>query len=95
MTDTSANAKGKAAIAGLWSLLWHSVVLLPVMVAMFGVWCHAWMGLLALPVAAGICLWDGDWRLALACIALWPVCLVCLWCFWRREHSERCRYGWL
>lgn len=95
MTDPTSKAKGRTAIAGLWTLLWHSVVLLPVMVAIFAVWCHALIGLVALPVAAGVFLCEGDWPIALLCGALWPVCLVCVRWFWHRERTERGGHGWM
>ena len=95
MTETTPNAGVRVSVAGLWALLWRSVVLLPVGMLMFGVCCHAWMGLVVLPFATGICLWDGDWGYALLCALVWPVCLVCVRWFWRRERTERGGHGWL
>jgi len=95
MSDSNSNAGFSASLAGLWALLWRSVVLLPAMAAIFAVWCYAWMGLVGLPFAVGICLWDGDWQYALLCMALWPVCLVCARWFWRRERTEPGGQGWL
>ena len=93
MTDSTSNVR--VSLRGLWSLLWHSVVLLPLAFAMFAVCCYAWMGLVALPFAVGFCLWDGDWGVALLGGALWPVCLLCVRWFWRRERTEQGGHGWL
>jgi len=95
MPESTPNAGVRACLAGLWALLWRSVVLLPVGFAMFGVCCYAWMGLVALPFAVGICLWDGDWLYALVGAVVWPVCLVCVRWFWRRERAEPGGHGWL
>ena len=95
MPDPASNASAKTALAGLWSLLWHSVVLLPVGVAMFGIWCYAWIGTVFLPLVAGIFLCNGDWLDALWCAGLWPVCFICVRWFWRRERTERGGHGWL
>jgi len=95
MTETTSNAGVRVTLAGLWALLWHSMVLLPVGLAMFGVCCYAWMGLVFLPLVVGIFFCNGDWQDALWCAALWPVCLICVRWFWRRERTEPGGHGWL
>jgi len=95
MTDSPHNSSFRESLAGLWALLWHSVVLLPVALGMFGLYCCAWIGLVAFPVVSGIFLSYSDWRDGLLCMVPWPVCLVVVRWFWCRERKERGGHGWL
>jgi hypothetical protein len=64
------NVSGPSA-RGLWSLLWRSVVLLPVAVAFLCLLYSAWVGVVCLPVAAAISILDSKWWPAAAYVALW------------------------
>jgi hypothetical protein len=82
MNDSNSPARG------LWSLCWHSVVLLPVALALFAMVCYSTIGLVALPVAAGIFICNSNWWLATASVALWFPSFYCIRWFWRWEGSD-------
>lgn len=75
-------------IRGLWSLLWHSVALLPLMMAQFVLACYVGIGLLIWPIFAGIYMWYSDWWLAAMYIFLWISSgLFSLW-YWRWQRTD-------
>jgi hypothetical protein len=75
-------------VRGLWSLLWHSVVWLPVALGLFALVCYAWIGFLFLPVGAGVLIWNSEWWRAVICVALWfPSWMGVRW-LWRWQRSD-------
>ena len=88
MNNVQARMKHKAAILGLWGVLWRATVLFPVSVLFLFVLCGAFVLLVYLPIMAVLYAWSSDWRLAAAvAVGRVPVVAFLRW-WWRRERSE-------
>jgi hypothetical protein len=72
----------------VWSLLWRSVVLMPLATVYMAIICAAYSAVFVLPIAVGFYLWLADWWLAVGCAAGWvPAFLFLRWTL-RRCRSE-------
>jgi hypothetical protein len=71
--------------AGLWAILWRSLVFVPYMWCIFGVVGIIWLARWALPVWAALLVYDLEWLSAASIIALWLL----LAFVYRRFHLGR------
>ena len=71
---------------GLWELLWRSMVLLPVAVALMILHCAFWAAVFLLPVVAVVFAIQSLWQWAMVCLMVWiPLLLLTRW---RRVHVD-------
>ncbi|HEY1788117.1 MAG TPA: hypothetical protein VGJ73_08180 [Verrucomicrobiae bacterium] len=67
-------------LRGLWGLLWHSMLFLPVAVILYAAWFFIWASVFTLPVIAVFALVFGDWLYAAESCALWvPLLFLSRW----------------
>lgn len=66
----------------IWSLIWRSILFIPLMLPIAVVWLLIVMSIVGLPLFCAGYLWFGFWRNATVCFVVWAVL------FWacRRFH---------
>jgi len=78
----------------VWSLLWRSVVLMPLATLYMVTCCSAYCAVVVLPMAVGLYLWLADWWLVVGCAAGWvPAFLFVRWTMRRWQTSAKSPEG--